>query len=184
MNEFIRRYVSLKPHRTPEEARAKYKKYIKRNQLWFIVQQRSPHVDDDDVDPREKYMVIRDIRSKRTRPHYLVIPRRKIVGLESPSMNTVRDIFTFAWNVQVPGIPNDNKTLIVNPKQFRSQDQLHVHIVQTYKKPNGNVTTVDHLDNVLKIIRPGEGVMIWRSGDHFCVSTESKFSFESRFVVD
>lgn len=182
MNEedvFVKLYTAFKPHRSPQEARAKYKKYIqqKRNQLWLIIQTRFG-------DSNQKFLWIADIRNTPTRPHYLVMPRQKIVGLEDPNINDVRDIFTFAWNVEVPGIPNDRKCLIVNPQQFRSQDQLHVHVVTRHCTPPHRFLTTEHLDNVLDFVQPGEGLLIWRKQENFCFARENKFSFELQCIGD
>ena len=70
-------------------------------------------------------------------PDLILAPTRKIVGVEDPSLQTSEapNYFEDAWNAraflsegrQKPLARND-VVLAVNPRPWRSQDQLHIHI--------------------------------------------------------
>jgi CDP-diacylglycerol pyrophosphatase len=61
--------------------------------------------------------------------HGLVIPRTRIIGIEDPRRPD--GIWSFAWDEARKHIQNDAAiALVVNPANWRSQDQLHVHIVR------------------------------------------------------
>jgi CDP-diacylglycerol pyrophosphatase len=60
--------------------------------------------------------------------HGLTIPRKKITGVEDPMKPN--DIWNFAWKTGAEKIPESELVLVVNPKNNRSQDHLHVHMVR------------------------------------------------------
>lgn len=60
--------------------------------------------------------------------HGLVIPRKRVTGVEDP--NRPDGIWEFAWAAAAGRLPEKEIALAVNPKGTRSQDQLHVHIVR------------------------------------------------------
>ena len=64
--------------------------------------------------------------------HGLAIPRAHVTGVEDPKRPS--GIWSFAWEVARTRINDDLAiALAVNPAQYRSQDQLHVHIVRLQK---------------------------------------------------
>lgn len=64
--------------------------------------------------------------------HGLVIPHAPVTGVEDPKRPS--GIWRFAWEVARKRISDDLAiALAVNPAQYRSQDQLHVHIVRLQK---------------------------------------------------
>ena len=78
------------------------------------------------------YITIRDIKMcgcDKDFVHGLVIPRTRITGVEDPRRPD--GIWNFAWAEARKHIQNDAAiALVVNPANWRSQDQLHVHIVR------------------------------------------------------
>ena len=64
--------------------------------------------------------------------HGLAIPRSRVSGVEDPRRPD--GIWGFAWKLAAQKIGNESlAALAVNPAAFRSQDQLHVHIVRLQK---------------------------------------------------
>jgi CDP-diacylglycerol pyrophosphatase len=62
--------------------------------------------------------------------HGLTIPIKPITGVEDPLRPN--SIWNFAWKVGSTKIPESELALVVNPKNKRSQDQLHVHMLRFY----------------------------------------------------
>lgn len=60
--------------------------------------------------------------------HGLTIPIKPITGVEDPLRPN--SIWNYAWNVGATKIPDSEMALVVNPKNKRSQDQLHVHMLR------------------------------------------------------
>ena len=82
-------------------------------------------VDDD-------YVVIRDIKMCGCPEgfiHGLALPRWRVPGVEDAG--SPNGIWEVAWDAACERIKDESSiALVVNPKGLRSQDQLHVHIVQ------------------------------------------------------
>ncbi len=80
------------------------------------------------------YAVLKDIRGAT---QYLLIPTRRIVGIESPALLApdAENYFADAWNARGfvekavgHALPIDTLSLAVNSVHARTQNQLHIHI--------------------------------------------------------
>jgi CDP-diacylglycerol pyrophosphatase len=60
--------------------------------------------------------------------HGLVMPLQVITGVEDPLRP--EGIWQYAWDIAIQRIEANDIALVVNPKNFRSQNQLHVHLVR------------------------------------------------------
>jgi len=82
----------------------------------------------------EEFVVIRD-RKMCDCPdgfvHGLAVPRSRVTGVEDAGRPD--GIWDFAWAEAAKRLKEDEIALAVNPKEKRSQDQLHVHIVRLRK---------------------------------------------------
>ncbi|WP_428375680.1 CDP-diacylglycerol diphosphatase [Lichenicoccus sp.] len=86
------------------------------------------------VDLAQGYAVLKDIRG---REQYLLIPTRRLGGIESPELLQPQtpNYFAAAWQ-QAPlvearvghSLPRDDLSLAINSAYGRSQNQLHIHI--------------------------------------------------------
>jgi CDP-diacylglycerol pyrophosphatase len=80
----------------------------------------------------EDYAVIRDIKMcgcPEEFLHGLILPRWRVTGVEDPGCPD--GIWEVAWDVACKRIKDESSiALVVNPKGWRSQDQLHVHVVR------------------------------------------------------
>ena len=77
-----------------------------------------------------EYVAIRDIKMcgcPASFVHGLVMPLQVITGVEDPLRP--EGIWQYAWDVAKKRIESDSIALVVNPQNFRSQNQLHVHLV-------------------------------------------------------
>jgi len=85
------------------------------------------------------------------------MPLALISGVESD--NTPEGLWEFAWDVAGKRISDPNLiALAVNSRLQRSQDQLHIHIVQLLKEargnfPQGSTVTVDNLEHVWAVAK-------------------------------
>jgi CDP-diacylglycerol pyrophosphatase len=79
-----------------------------------------------------EYVAIRDLKMCACPAgfvHGLALPRTRVTGVEDPRRPP--GIWAFAWGVARERIPREDEiALVVNPRQDRTQDQLHVHIVR------------------------------------------------------
>ena len=86
------------------------------------------------VDLGGGYAVLKDIRG---REQYLLIPTRRLSGIEAPELLQPQapNYFADAWQ-QVPlvaarvgrSLPRDDLSLAINSAYGRSQNQLHIHV--------------------------------------------------------
>jgi len=89
--------------------------------------------------------------------HGLAIPRAHVIGVEDP--RRPNRIWSFAWEVAKKRIDDEmDIALAVNPARFRSQDQLHVHIVRLKKDARQRIARyspvrVGSLDQVWSVAR-------------------------------
>ena len=77
------------------------------------------------------YVAIRDIKMcgcPSSFVHGLVLPFQTITGVEDPLRP--EGIWQFAWDVAIQRMDTSSLALVVNPQNFRSQNQLHVHLVR------------------------------------------------------
>ena len=107
-----------------------------------------------------EFVVIRDRKMcgcPRGFEHGLAMPLALISGLESDK--TPEGIWQFAWDVARKRIDDPNLiALAVNSRLQRSQDQLHIHIVQLLKGardkfPQASTLTVDSLEHVWSLAK-------------------------------
>jgi len=109
--------------------------------------------------------------------HGLAMPLALISGVEAD--NTPEGIWQFAWDVARKRISDPNLiALTVNSRLQRSQDQLHIHIVQLLKEarsafPQDAIVTVDNLEHVWAVAKtlaqekrmPDYGVLVVHGPD-------------------
>ena len=78
-----------------------------------------------------EYVAIRDIKMcacPASFVHGLVMPLQVITGVEDPLRP--EGIWQYAWDAAKQRLDSDSIALVVNPQNFRSQNQLHVHLVR------------------------------------------------------
>jgi CDP-diacylglycerol pyrophosphatase len=78
-----------------------------------------------------EYVAIRDIKMcacPASFVHGLVMPLQAITGVEDPLRP--EGIWQYAWDIATKRIESDSIALVVNPQNFRSQNQLHVHLLR------------------------------------------------------
>jgi CDP-diacylglycerol pyrophosphatase len=78
-----------------------------------------------------EYVAIRDIKMcacPASFVHGLVMPLQVITGVEDPLRP--EGIWQYAWDMATQRMDSDSIALVVNPQNFRSQNQLHVHLVR------------------------------------------------------
>ncbi len=86
--------------------------------------------------------------------HGLAIPRTRVTGVEDPGRPD--GIWAFAWEVGRKRIGDEIvMALAVNPKRRRSQDQLHVHIVQLLPDARARLAKlpVAHIETLAEVWR-------------------------------
>jgi len=89
----------------------------------------------------QEYVAIRDMKMCGCPSgfvHGLALPRFTVTGVEDPRRPD--GIWRFAWNVARERIPQEDEiALAVNPPAFRTEDQLHVHLVRLLAGARGRV---------------------------------------------
>jgi CDP-diacylglycerol pyrophosphatase len=78
-----------------------------------------------------EYVAIRDIKMcgcPASFVHGLVMPLQVITGVEDPLRP--EGIWQYAWDEAALRMEAEAIALVVNPQNFRSQNQLHVHLVR------------------------------------------------------
>ena len=78
-----------------------------------------------------EYVAIRDIKMcgcPASFVHGLVMPLQVITGVEDPLRP--EGIWQYAWDEATLRMEAEAIALVVNPQNFRSQNQLHVHLVR------------------------------------------------------
>jgi CDP-diacylglycerol diphosphatase len=80
------------------------------------------------------WAVVKDVRNPT---HLLLVPTRRIIGIESPFLTTpdAPNYWAFAWNARPlferllgRPAPREDIGLVVNSRFGRTQDQLHIHM--------------------------------------------------------
>jgi CDP-diacylglycerol pyrophosphatase len=86
------------------------------------------------VNLREGWAVVKDARE---RSHVLLVPTRRVSGIESPALlaPAARNYWAYAWDARryfqrLVGrpVPRGDFALVINSRYGRTQDQLHIHI--------------------------------------------------------
>jgi len=127
------------------------------------------------------YAAIRDIKMcgcSGDFVHGLALPRTRVTGVEDPRRPA--GIWSYAWSIARQRIPDELEiALVINPAGFRTQDQLHVHLVRL--KPGARTaleaesSRVGSLDDVWETAArrnrdAGEyGVLVFRDAEGFLV---------------
>jgi CDP-diacylglycerol pyrophosphatase len=101
-----------------------------------------------------EFVAIRDIKMCSCPAgfvHGLALPRARIPGIEASPLPD--GIWAFAWSVAQGKIGDDSSiALVVNSVRWRTQDQLHVHLVRLREDArrnfSGRMATVRRLDEV------------------------------------
>lgn len=109
-----------------------------RNKLWELVGSRcakdAQHHPCAVYDPQDGYALLKDLAGHG---QYLLIPTRKVPGIEDPSLlqTDTPNYFSEAWAERHRvsegyGFPvsDDHLSLAINSRDGRTQDQLHIHI--------------------------------------------------------
>ena len=79
----------------------------------------------------EKFVAIRDIKMcgcPSDFVHGLVLPKQIITGVEDPLRPDA--IWPYAWDIATTRIEPESIALVINPQNFRSQNQMHIHLVR------------------------------------------------------
>ena len=79
----------------------------------------------------ENFVAIRDIKMCSCPAdfiHGLVLPKQTITGVEDPLRPDA--IWPYAWDVASTRIEPESIALVINPQNFRSQNQMHIHLVK------------------------------------------------------
>jgi CDP-diacylglycerol pyrophosphatase len=79
----------------------------------------------------EKFVAIRDIKMcgcPADFVHGLVLPKQIITGVEDPLRPDA--IWPYAWDIASTRIEPESIALVINPQNFRSQNQMHIHLVR------------------------------------------------------
>lgn len=79
----------------------------------------------------EKFVAIRDIKMcgcPADFVHGLVLPKQIITGVEDPLRPDA--IWPYAWEIATTRIETESIALVINPKNFRSQNQMHIHLLR------------------------------------------------------
>jgi CDP-diacylglycerol pyrophosphatase len=83
--------------------------------------------------------------------HGLVLPKQTITGVEDPLRPDA--IWPYAWDIATTRIAPDSIALVINPKNFRSQNQMHIHLVKL--KPQARLELQklrnDEVQNLLQV---------------------------------
>lgn len=144
------------------------------------------------------YVAIRDIKMCGCPPefiHGLALPRSRVTGVEDPRRPA--GIWAFAWDVARRRIADEQQiALVVNPPgAWRTQDQLHVHLVRLEPDARARLATLSpartpRLDQVWDVASrhaggvEDYGVLVARDGvsNGFLVLTAAR-SPEEQFTV-
>ncbi|NBW53753.1 MAG: hypothetical protein EBR42_00375 [Betaproteobacteria bacterium] len=100
------------------------------------------------------FVAIRDIKMcgcPSTFVHGLVLPLQKITGVEDPLRP--QDIWPYAWEIATARIEQASVALVVNPKNFRSQNQLHVHLLRLKPQAREHIRSLmsAHTDHLMDV---------------------------------
>ena len=93
----------------------------------------------------QEYVAIRDIKMcgcPEGFVHGLALPRLEVTGVEDP--RHPNGLWTFAWEAARSRISNESEiALAVNPPGYRTQDQLHIHLVRLAADARARVTKLE-----------------------------------------
>jgi len=96
--------------------------------------------------------------------HGLALPRNRVTGAEDPGRP--EGIWEYAWAAAARRMPENEIALAVNPRNRRSQDQLHVHIVKVVREslPSDpkRMARVDTLGAVWNVAAGKAAELDWR----------------------
>lgn len=90
--------------------------------------------------------------------HGLTIPRNTVTGVEDPRRPDT--IWDYAWRVGLERIPEHELALVVNPKNKRSQDQLHVHMLRYF--PERQAEMNQYLAGEINDLK-----LVWKIGQEY-----------------
>lgn len=138
--------------------------------------------------------------------HGLLLPLEPFLcGVEDPLLYAKKESFDFlwkdAWDAALKrNLPEGQITLVINPREWRSMDHLHIHIMRsnlkTFSPDDGTHAHVllDSLDNVwdeadklarrkLGMVARDYGIAIRRSNDRFVMLVEGGRNLECWYGV-
>ena len=102
----------------------------------------------------EAFVAIRDIKMCSCPAdfvHGLVLPKQTITGVEDPLRPDA--IWPYAWDIASTRIKPESIALVINPQNFRSQNQMHIHLVKL--KPHARQALQklrqDEVENLLQV---------------------------------
>ena len=85
----------------------------------------------------QDFVAIRDIKMcgcPAEFVHGLVLPRQIITGVEDP--RRPQAIWDYAWQVAITRMQPPSIALVINPQNFRSQNQMHIHLLRLNPQAN------------------------------------------------
>ena len=114
----------------------------------------------------DQFVAFRDIKmcacpTDASFVHGLAIPYAKVRGVEGP--NRPDGIWQFAWDTGIGKVGLAQKEqlgLVVNPQRWRSQDQLHVHIVRM--RADFSKFIAEHPHQVMRTVHLKDLSQVWR----------------------
>ena len=96
--------------------------------------------------------------------HGLALPRNRVTGAEDPGRP--EGIWEYAWAAAARRMPENEIALAVNPKNRRSQDQLHLHLVRVRRESlpadPRRTARVDALGAVWNVAAGKAAELAWR----------------------
>ncbi len=102
----------------------------------------------------EAFVAIRDIKMCSCPAdfvHGLVLPKLTITGVEDPLRPDA--IWPYAWDVASTLIKPESIALVINPKNFLSQNQMHIHLVKLKPQARQELQKLrnDEVENLLQV---------------------------------
>ncbi len=94
-----------------------------------------------------EFVAIRDIKMcgcPTDFVHGLVLPREVVTGVEDPRRPLA--IWAYAWQVGLTRLDAASLVLVINPQQFRSQNQMHIHVLRFKPHAQQALSAFRHLE--------------------------------------
>jgi CDP-diacylglycerol pyrophosphatase len=126
--------------------------------------------------------------------HGLALPVYPVTGVEDP--DRPNEIWQFAWDVAVQKMESDSIALVVNPRQKRSQNQLHVHLLRLKSDARSRFETAPntHVTNLEQVWQGADrvahangfsdyGVLVARHSEHDFLVVVAQESPEDMYTV-
>jgi CDP-diacylglycerol pyrophosphatase len=144
----------------------------------------------------DQYLAMRDIKMcgcPASFVHGLALPRSVITGVEDPKKP--EEIWQFAWDQAMKKMEPESIALVVNPRGFRSQNQLHIHLLRLSSKAREKLSQnapiiLENLDRVWSSARQSAtskglndyGVIVVQTKDQKFMVVTTEYSPEGAFT--